>query len=162
MSLGVQKREPGLSLPHIKILKVSKYTVEFMLMDTDLSVANSLRRIMISEVPTLTIDLVELREITSALHDEFIAHRLGLIPLVSDQVDSFVTSEECACQRMCNKCSVNYRLNITCPPDRDQLLVTSEHVKPSDPESAVIPVMYEDDMGKQEDPISVMLLSRNQ
>ena len=109
----------------------------------------------------MAIDLVEVRENTSALHDEFIAHRLGLIPLVSDQVDSFVTSEECACQRMCNKCSVNYRLNITCPPDRDQLLVTSEHVKPSDPESAVIPVMYEDDMGKQEDPISIMLLSRN-
>ncbi len=26
----------------------------------------------------------------------------------------------------------------------------------------MIPVMYEDDLGKQEDPISIMLLSRNQ
>ena len=81
----------------IKIMKVSKYCVEFELFETDLAIANSLRRIMISEVPTITIDLVELRENTSALHDEFIAHRLGLIPLISEQVDNFATSEECAC-----------------------------------------------------------------
>ena len=120
LSLGKHKSElVGVNLPRVKILKASKYFVEFELFETDLAVANSLRRIMISEIPTLTIDLVELRENTSALHDEFIAHRLGLIPLVSDQVDNFVLSEECACQKMCPKCSVNYRLSVTCPPDRD-------------------------------------------
>lgn len=112
-SLG-QKQAQRSSHPSVKMIKVSKYAVEFELLNTDLSVANSLRRIMVSEVPTLTIDLVEIRENTSALHDEFIAHRLGLIPLVSEQVDSFSTSEECACQRMCNKCSVNYRLHAVC------------------------------------------------
>jgi len=68
----------------VKILEHSRYLIKFELLNTDLSVANALRRIMISEVPTLTIDLVEVRENTSALHDEFIAHRLGLVPLVSD------------------------------------------------------------------------------
>ena len=71
--------------------------MQFELHRVDLSVANALRRIMIAEVPTLTIDLVEVRENTSALHDEFVAHRLGLIPLVSDMVDNFISSEECAC-----------------------------------------------------------------
>ena len=85
------------SLPSIRMVKVSKSFVEFELFNTDLAIANSLRRIMISEVPTITIDLVELRENTSALHDEFIAHRLGLIPLLSNQIDSFSTSEDCAC-----------------------------------------------------------------
>lgn len=66
---------------------MSRYTAKFELYETDLAVANALRRIMISEVPTMTIDLVEVKENTSALHDEFLAHRLGLVPLVSEHID---------------------------------------------------------------------------
>jgi DNA-directed RNA polymerase II subunit RPB3 len=73
--------------PEIKILELSQYVMRFELLNTDLSVANSLRRIIISEIPTMAIDLVEVRENTSALHDEFIAHRIGLIPLRSHEVD---------------------------------------------------------------------------
>jgi DNA-directed RNA polymerase II subunit RPB3 len=102
----------------VKILEHSSYAIKFELNHTDLAVANALRRIMISEVPTLTIDIVEVRENTSALHDEFIAHRLGLIPLVSDQVDNYVRSEECACEKMCAKCSVNFKMFTICK-DKD-------------------------------------------
>jgi DNA-directed RNA polymerase II subunit RPB3 len=71
----------------VRIVHAAKYSIEFDLIGVDLAVANSLRRIMIAEVPTLTIDLVEIKENTSALHDEFIAHRIGLVPLVSSTVD---------------------------------------------------------------------------
>ena len=112
----------------IKILELSKYATKFELYNVDLAVANALRRIMISEVPTMTIDLVEVAENTSALHDEFIAHRLGLVPLNSEQIDAFVTSEECACARMCPKCSVNFTMHAKCGADRDRHEVTSQAI----------------------------------
>jgi DNA-directed RNA polymerase II subunit RPB3 len=106
--------------PEIKILELSQYVMRFELHNTDLSVANSLRRIIISEIPTMAIDLVEVRENTSALHDEFIAHRIGLIPLRSHEVDMFEFSESCpGCSGFkCEKCQVHFKLQAVCT-DRD-------------------------------------------
>jgi DNA-directed RNA polymerase II subunit RPB3 len=42
---------------------------------------------MMSDVPTIAIDLVEIENNTTCLNDEYLAHRLGLIPIVSHQVD---------------------------------------------------------------------------
>ena len=89
-AFGGQKSAPKKTFePEIKILELSKYQMVFELFNTDLSVANSLRRIIISEVPTMAIDIVEVRENTSPLHDEFIAHRIGLVPFLSHDIEEF-------------------------------------------------------------------------
>lgn len=49
-----------------------------------LQLANSLRRIMISEAPTMAIEHVYITNNTSVIQDEVLAHRLGLIPLLVD------------------------------------------------------------------------------
>ena len=72
---------PQQRFPKIEILSVAPHQISFILSETDTSMANTLRRIMIAEVPTLAIDLVEYSENSSVLNDEYIAHRLGLIPI---------------------------------------------------------------------------------
>lgn len=76
--------------PNVKIRRITDDYCEFLLTDTDVSVANALRRVMIAEVPTIAIDLVEFENNTTVLNDEFLAHRLGLVPLVSDGADWMV------------------------------------------------------------------------
>lgn len=102
----------------IRILEPSdRYNLKFEITNTDLGVANALRRTIISEVPTMAIEMVQVAENTSPLNDEFIAHRLGLIPLRSDTVDDFSPHGDCECQNFCDNCSVHYRLYKKCPPD---------------------------------------------
>jgi len=45
-----------------QVKEIGQNTLKFILSNTDASIANSLRRCMISEVPTICIDLVEIEE----------------------------------------------------------------------------------------------------
>ena len=71
------------SRPKITVRELNRDHANFILENVDLSFANSLRRIMIADIPTVAIDMVEVRNNTTVLPDEFLAHRLGLIPLLS-------------------------------------------------------------------------------
>jgi len=75
--------------PVVKIISKEMNTLKFELSNTDLTVANALRRIIIAEIPTMAIEIVEISENTSVLHDEYIAHRCGLIPLLSIDADRY-------------------------------------------------------------------------
>jgi DNA-directed RNA polymerase II subunit RPB3 len=65
----------------------------------------------------MAIDLVEVEANTSVLADEFIAHRLGLVPLNSKNVDDVVYSRDCDCDQYCELCSVTLTLHARCTGD---------------------------------------------
>jgi len=71
---------------------------------------------MMAEIPTISIDLVDINKNSSVLPDEFLAHRLGLVPLNSKGVmDSLQYTRECEnCDDHCEQCSVTLRLNVKC------------------------------------------------
>lgn len=58
--------------------------LELIIHDTDTTWLNTLRRIMISEVPSVAIETVFFEQNRTTVHDEFLSHRLGLVPLSCD------------------------------------------------------------------------------
>ncbi|EOX98333.1 hypothetical protein QUC31_015227 [Theobroma cacao] len=133
--------------PKVKIRELKDDYAKFELRDTDASMANALRRVMIAEVPTIAIDLVEIEVNSSVLNDEFIAHRLGLIPLTSERAMSMRFSRDCdACDGdgQCEFCSVEFHLRAKCMTDQT-LDVTSKDLYSSD--HTVVPVDFTDSAG---------------
>lgn len=97
------------------LLQATQDHVDFVLQSTSLSLANSLRRAMLAEVPTVAIDQVQILSNTSVLPDEFIAHRLGLIPLDSRGCEpDMLFQRECDCGGDCERCAVILELACKC------------------------------------------------
>ncbi|KAF8951353.1 45 kDa subunit of RNA polymerase II [Podila verticillata] len=107
--------------PEVQIRSLKKDSMKFVLSNTDLSVANALRRIMIAEVPTMAIDTVEIETNSTVLTDEFIAHRLGMIPLTSYDVDRIQYTRDCTCTNFCQNCSVVLSLHVKVNVDYEDM-----------------------------------------
>ncbi|CRK16891.1 hypothetical protein BN1708_017523, partial [Verticillium longisporum] len=114
-SSGAVKADQVGSEPPIQWTEADR--VVFNLSNCHLSFANSLRRVIQAEVPIVAIDLVEIEANTSVLADEFIAHRLGLIPLHSKEAASLHYSRDCDCEQYCDNCSVKLTLHARCTSD---------------------------------------------
>jgi DNA-directed RNA polymerase subunit D len=79
--------------------------------DTKPYFVNSLRRIMLAELPKLAIDNVIIYDNTSALFDEIISHRLGFVPIPTD-LSLLTYKNECVCKgKGCPNCTVRYTLS---------------------------------------------------
>ena len=93
--------------PSVEVIEKSDERIVVRFNDIPRQYVNSLRRLAISEVPTLAIDDVVILENSSVMHDEAVAHRLGLIPLRTDP-GRFVMPNECDCKSTlgCSKCRV--------------------------------------------------------
>src|SRR5436309_10521906 len=87
---------------------------------------NAIRRLSISEVPTLAIDDVVILETSPVMHDEAIAHRLGLIPLRTD-LERFVMPHLCDCKSTlgCSKCRVLLVLDAE-SQDKTKVITSAE------------------------------------
>lgn len=119
----------------ITIEELTAERVKFLLSGVDASFANALRRVLLAEVPTVAIDLVEVHKNSSVLCDEFIAHRLGLVPLHSSaQKDMYFPWEQ---DPQGDLQDVEMMLDVSCTDSAERTVLSSDLQSAS---TSVVPV----------------------
>ncbi len=126
----------------LQILNRTDTRVNFILEGVDNAFANALRRVMMNEVPTMAIEVVDLEENNSGLFDEALAHRLGLIPLAFDR-KAYNPKGECKCEgKGCSRCEVTFALEAEGPVVvKAGHMVSDSGAKPSDPEIPIVELL---------------------
>lgn len=113
----------------INITSCSDELVEFDMIGIDPPLANALRRILIAEVPTVAISRVTIYQNTGVIHDENLAHRLGLVPIKFEPNDLQWKPSDAA---FSDQDSIMFTLHTSCPQGQDRVSVYSRdlHWKP--------------------------------
>ena len=133
-----------LNSPSVELLEKVDERISVKFKNVPREYVNALRRLAISEVPTLAIDDVVMIDNSSVVHDEAVAHRLGMIPLRTD-LKRFVMPHNCDCRSTlgCSKCRV--LLVLDSEATERTRIVTSGELKSEDeevkPVSNEIPIL---------------------
>ncbi|ORD99648.1 RPB3 [Hepatospora eriocheir] len=94
----------------IEIIDETNNLIKFKI-HSNVSFANSLRRILLKEIPSVAVEFIEVSENTSIFEDEVLANRIGLIPINTS--DDLVFPEECDCESYCERCSIIFNIDVT-------------------------------------------------
>ncbi|KAL8452989.1 hypothetical protein Emag_002075 [Eimeria magna] len=100
----------------LKILESSEERIVLQLRGCDASLANALRRILISEVPTVALETIQacgapMWQNTGVIQDEVLAHRLGLVPF---RVNPDKLKFRSSTQELGEENSLKMRLHVKC------------------------------------------------
>ena len=141
----------------IEILEETDESIKLLLSETDRSMANALRRSLITDVPKMAIDEVrfqlgtkeeegEVWETTGPIPDEMVAQRLAMIPIPTIH-DKFYFQDECPnCKdlveedRGCLECQMIYTCVVF--GTEEGRWVTADDLKYLGEESLEIPTEY--------------------
>jgi len=119
-------------------MKITNYekkgdVIRFNASKVTLRLLNTLRRTIISGIPVMAMEKITIYNNSSILNDEYIAHRLGLMPLKSD-IKTYNTRDKCTCKHEgCGKCTAILSIDVAGPKT-----VYSGDIKSTDPN--IVPV----------------------
>ncbi len=121
----------------VTILNLDENNLKLIIKGVDNSFLNSIRRIILSEVPCMAIDDVIILENSSVMNDEFLSHRLGLIPIKTN-LDAYKLPEECECKSElgCPLCRASFTLDVE--SKEGIKVVYSGDLIPEDPETVPV------------------------
>jgi DNA-directed RNA polymerase subunit D len=145
---GRKERKKSLKMVELKLISKDKNRLTIYLNKTTPSYVNALRRIIVSELPTLAIEDVEFRKNSSVLYDEIIGHRLGLVPLTTD-LKSYNFKDKCKCNgEGCARCTVKFTLSEKGPKTvyASELKSTDPDVKPVFPKTPIVTLLKDQEL----------------
>ncbi|MBI2041372.1 MAG: DNA-directed RNA polymerase subunit D [DPANN group archaeon] len=126
----------------IKLLEQNESEIKLMLDKTTPEFANEIRRAAMFEVPVLAIDDVYFTKNSSAIYDEILAHRLGLVVLKTPK--GYNLTSECTCNgKLCAKCSVKIVLKAKGPVTvyAKDMKIKDPDVKAVHPETVIVKLL---------------------
>lgn len=116
----------------VTVRELTPRKAKLLIEDANPYFVNSLRRILVAEVPKLAIHDVILYDNNSGLFDEMVAHRVGLLPLPTD-LGLLSFRDKCVCNGAgCPNCTVRYTLSKEGPG-----MVYSRDLQPENSKFAV-------------------------
>ena len=107
-------------MTEIEIKSKTDEELVFDIKGVDPTIVNTLRRIMIAEIPTMAIEAVIINQNTSVIPDEVLAHRLGLIPILADANNFIEKKPE---DEFNDKNSIQFTLKIKCYTDKNGQII---------------------------------------
>ena len=110
-------------LTNIEIKSKTKEEIVFDITGIDPTLVNTLRRIMIAEVPTMAIETVIINQNTSIIPDEVLAHRLGLIPILADANDFEEKKED---EDFNEKNCLKFNLKVKCEKGKNGKIINEQ------------------------------------
>ncbi|MFH1431792.1 MAG: DNA-directed RNA polymerase subunit D [archaeon] len=116
----------------INMLNSKNNELTFEILDTTPEFVNTIRRTIITKTNTLAIDTIDIHTNSSALYNEILAHRIGMIPLKFK--DALKRTEECTCEgKGCVNCEVKLVLKKSgpCTVYSKDFKSTDKNVKPT-------------------------------
>ncbi len=80
----------------VSVVEISDRRIKILIEGFPVAFVNSIRRVILSDVPTMAVDFAYFYNNTSNIYDEIIAHRLGLVVLKSDEaLNKYKSPEDC-------------------------------------------------------------------
>lgn len=96
---------------NVKIKEIQPRKAKLLIEEATPYFVNSLRRVLLSEIPKMAIQDVIIYDNNSGLFDEMVAHRIGLVPVPTD-LNLFVFRDQCVCGgKGCPNCTIRYTLS---------------------------------------------------
>lgn len=116
----------------VKIKERQARRMKVLIEDSSPYFVNSLRRVLMAEIPKMAIDDVIVYDNNSGLFDEIVAHRIGLLPVPTD-LNLFKFRKECVCEgKGCVNCTIRFTLSKEGPGT-----VYSRDLQPENPAYAI-------------------------